>query len=118
MNYEDRVTKEYVENAIAGAGVKLVTGTYAGNNAATRFIDLGFTPKAVLVFTDSGLSATYLSSFPIVYGGLALPDHPSATGGAVVLALSTNGFTVYNNSAVDYVRSNRSGITYYYIAIC
>lgn len=36
MNFEDRVTKEYIENALAAAGggnCKIVTGTYVGNGA-------------------------------------------------------------------------------------
>ena len=52
MNYEDRVTKEYVEGALAGAGVRLLTGTYTGNGANSRTIDLG-QPFGLLFVTNA-----------------------------------------------------------------
>ena len=77
MNYEDRITKSYLEDALANAGLKIVTGTYVGDGAASRVIELGFTPRAVFVCRGDGQThcAEYFS--PTSYcGGLALPDNP------------------------------------------
>ena len=118
MNYEDRVTKEYIENALANAGVKIVTGTYTGNGAETRFIDLGFTPRAVVVYGRSGIQ---VGSTGYAFGGLAFPGHPSGLpngSGGIYPSVEavTGGFNVacYESQGIF---SNGNGNTYYYLAI-
>lgn len=96
----------------------IVTGTYTGNSSASQSVNLGFQPKAVLVMESSGLAASTSGSTPQVYGGLALWNKPvQNTTDKISLKLTTTGFTVYNYSDYDYIRINRSGRTYYYLAI-
>ena len=96
---------------------RIVTGTYTGDGADSRFIELGFTPKAVYVCENNG--RTYDSG--TIYGGLAVSGSPlvetygsqSCTG----LEITAGGFTAYRVS-INY----RSGATnldkkvYHYIA--
>ena len=116
MNYEDRVTKQYFENALAEK-CEVVFGSYVGNDAAERTFDLGFAPKAVLLLTSGGLTATAASSTPVTYGGLALPNQQAGPAGYPALTLTSTGFTVYNYDSFDYIRSNRRNLTYYYAAL-
>ena len=39
---------------IENYATKIITGTYTGNGATTRFIDLGVTPKAIFVINSNG----------------------------------------------------------------
>ena len=85
--------------------VEVIVGSYTGDGTQTRVIDLGFTPKAVLVELRNG--ARFSSG--ISYGGLALPDAPS--GGVQIV---TGGFQVYyyaNNT-----HTNNYGEVYRYLA--
>lgn len=96
----------------------IVTGTYTGNSSASQSVNLGFQPKAVLVVDCSSMMGFGNDSTPQVYGGLALWNQPVQTdAGKVALKLTSTGFTVYNYSDYDYIRINRSGRTYYYLAI-
>jgi len=115
MNYEDRVTKTYIENALANAGPKIVTGTYTGDGSATRSFSLGFTPKALYVCLESGgvgSSYTYC-------GGLALAGHPVfANQEFVLVEITSGGFTVHNkldNPYCYYINANTW--VYHYVAI-
>ena len=48
MNYEDRVTKEYVEGLL-GSGVKIACGGYTGDGALTKSITFPFEPMLVFI---------------------------------------------------------------------
>ena len=89
---------------------RLYTGTYAGNDAASRTISLGFTPLAVLLIEDGYEIAEG-------HGGLALPGLPlESRYGNEYLKIVDNGFWV----AYDYdhgCRSNTEGYTYFYLAV-
>ena len=124
MNYEDRVTKEYVENALAGAGPRIVVGSYVGSGAATRTISLGFTPRAVYVCRRDGLTVYPTSSGDECWGGFALTSLPSKTsnGNYTILEITATGFTVYHDGAVAGLGgkglfANQSGKAYSYLAI-
>ena len=121
MNYEDRVTKEYIESALAGAGVKLVAGTYEGDLTETRFIEIGFTPKLVYVCTAAGETVNG-GTIKSHWGGLALPNKPVVCPGNYSLVeVTTGGFIVHykdtagSTSGYNY-RSNYYG-EYHYFAI-
>ncbi|MFR3786328.1 MAG: hypothetical protein ACLTWR_03400 [Agathobaculum desmolans] len=95
-------------------------GTYTGDGAASRLINIGFTPKAVLVLC--GGYATYVNSGQTHwYGGLALTGKPvKASDGRSVLTIETGGFRVYTESTqvfADYVKSNTAQNAYHYIAV-
>ena len=77
-----------------------VTGTYTGDNAATRTINLGFKPKAVLVlYMGTIIMIESSSNTNSYYGGFALEDEPAQgysgqTQGTIVEIVS-NGFNVF-----------------------
>ena len=58
MNYEDRVTKEYVENAIANAGPRFQTGTYVGTGTYGKenpmSLHFDFEPMVVFLYNYAG----------------------------------------------------------------
>jgi hypothetical protein len=106
----------------------VVTGTYNGNGSSSRFISLGFTPKAVLLFTAHGGTIAYAGgTLSDVYGGLAITgggvvaDH-AGTSGSNVLNIAANGFNVYYAAFHGqpnriWVMSNVSGWRFSYVAI-
>lgn len=89
-----------------GGKAKIVAGTYSGDNQTSRIITLGFTPKAVMIWTSAGRQEYGNSA----YGGLALLDHP-CNG---LFSIVENGFQVYES---DYKHGNSSPYQYYYLAI-
>ena len=91
-----------------------VSGTYTGNGEASRLIDLGFTPSSVLVFRNTGTTASSGATQEI-YGGLATPGVAAvATGPATALSVETNGFNVYTSG---YAKTNASSYVYTYMAL-
>lgn len=88
----------------------IITGSYTGNDAASRTISLGFQPKAVLVERQDGIrygNATV--------AGLALNGYPcytSASDGGITI--TANGFTVNRK---NYTITNESGTVFYYLAL-
>ncbi len=93
-------------------------GTYTGNGEASQFINLGFTPKAVLVL-NGGYSTYNQSSQKHWYGGLAITGRAvTAPPNRTVLQIETNGFRAYSNDTefADYVLSNSKDSVYHYLA--
>lgn len=101
-----------------------VTGMYDGNNAQGRVIELGFTPKAVLLMDAEGNTHDDVDD---LHGGLALRNYNVISRNAsntytttwsnsyCVLGIVTGGFRV-NYYTSQEIRSNESGHRYYYIA--
>ena len=95
-------------------------GTYTGDGTAERFIDLGFTPKAVYSVPFGGR----VSDNTRWFGGFAMQNRPviNTNGNRTVLQIETNGFRVFNDG--DQMRPNSSNgdgyagtpLVYYYIA--
>ena len=56
---------------------RVVFGTYTGDGAASKHIELGFPPKALLLFCQNGRTS-YCVSYGMAYGGLALEGHSSS----------------------------------------
>lgn len=103
---------------------KIKAGTYTGDGTANRFIDVGFTPKAVLVTDCHGATYYYSGTRYIGQGGLAVTDGPanSYVGGVNTLEITTNGFivtsgTYYSGSLALPVSGNDANQRYNYIAI-
>lgn len=113
-----------IDTAIAGAGAKIATGIYVGNDESPRTIPLDFTPSAVLIIPGNKFTAN--ESGTIVYGGIALADAPlyipiDRTDNPCI-TIVPNGFQVYyaavsqwNGSFTAY--TNGLDIPYRYIAI-
>lgn len=92
-------------------------GVYTGDGQAEQLIQLNFTPKAVLVFQEFGITGTGSS----YQGGLAFPEHPAKiTSGGVILPIITieeQGFCVYNKTYGSIsVNTNMSNYPHYFIA--
>ena len=97
---------------------KIVFGSYTGDGAESRKITLSAgTPKAVLLFTNWGLTGASGST----YGGLATQSVPLKTYEQKTNAVRivTGGFEVYcANVDGDLAYSNYSGKKYIYAAFC
>ena len=69
MNYEDRVTKEYVEGLLAGAGVKFTTGTFTGDDTeGSRYHALPFEPRLLILAGYSNTSASPIACLSFTFG--------------------------------------------------
>lgn len=96
---------------------KIVFGTYTGDGSYQQEINVGFTPRAVLVFTRSGQSFYVSNSNGYFSGGLALQDHPVDFQKREIVEIIDNGFQVfyhYLNPGEAY--SNLNNMVYHYIA--
>lgn len=105
---DDFLRTEFNENfeAIDGHMARMAAGVYVGDGAASRDIDLGFHPQAVLMASGGQYLAISGSGS---YGGLALRDHPS--GGVTV---TETGFTVIQRYQGTYC--NQEGGSYHFWA--
>lgn len=91
---------------------EVIFGTYTGNGNTSRFINLGFTPVAVEVYTNNGKQAGATGGFNnYYYGGLALNGYPCKD----VIEVTENGFNVFYNSGKD-ILGNVQGMIYYFKA--
>ena len=114
-------------DAALAALPKLVTGSYTGDGAESRKIDLSFTPKAVYVRPSKG--GIYYGSGMTQQqnGGLATATAPvdlTAYNGTSnpVLTVTAGGFMVYYrelqvNSNTYTAASNANGTVMHYLAI-
>ena len=105
---------------------KVTYGTYLGNGAESRMIEIGFMPKLVYVCPTKGF--TYYSSglYHSYCGGLAMQDTPllaQAYDGteSPVLSVTETGFfvhyRVFNVNSDQYtVASNENGVEMRYFA--
>lgn len=106
-----------------------VFGTYTGNapedyeknTAYSQTINLGFTPKAVIVYRDGNSMRSSSSTYTSYSGGLALEGHPTdpdQRNGRHSVEIVTNGFKVlyYYSSTGGGLFTNSHGATYYFIA--
>ena len=123
MNYEDRVTKEYVEGLLAGmpkvyAGTYIGTGTY-GPGCPTS-ITFPFTPKLVLLWwmdcTAAGREDTSYATFlwnyttRMQFGGYA-SNNVSYSGNTMAVVGSGSA---YDSPQAQF---NENGYNYHYLAI-
>ena len=99
---------------MSNAKAELVIGTYVGDGAASRTINLGFQPKALLLENNMGERKTW--GFRNVSGGFAMPGQPlmnSARSKAVLSITGTSFQVLYEEE----VFLNTNGVTYIYIAV-
>lgn len=91
---------------------EIVVGTYAGDGSASRTINLGFQPRAVLVETSWGIrgGATQARAGMAVAGGPLAPQD-----GQPCLSMTSGGFRVVRGSTGE--QTNNEGYTYYYLAV-
>lgn len=90
--------------------LEVVKGSYEGNGMTTRTIELGFTPSAVLVIRNDGVTKDDTA----IVGGLAVTGSPVISSDDLyAVAIVDNGFMVARNAGVN---TNMSVTTYNYVA--
>ncbi len=115
---DDFLRTEFNENfgkldEALGKKTEVVIGVYIPDNTEERFIDLGFTPKAVLVVGSTGEMGYVTSGMTVVRGGLALPGHNLSD---TLLEITTNGFMARNWFAGSGMLYLNYGEVKYYLA--
>lgn len=101
-----------------------VSGSYNGDNNESKFIDLGFTPSAVIVMRSDGVTVKYeRDSLSTLYcGGIALKDKACAfwwgNTELPIITVENGGFKVYSKDpSYDYTKiETNSTSNFYYIA--
>ena len=89
-------------------------GTYTGDGAESQFINLGFTPKAVLAV----MHGTEFRDGYSRQGAFAVQGHKAGPYSYLALEIVTNGFRAYYNIDTSSYRMllNNDGAIYNYIA--
>ena len=100
---------------------EVYVGTYTGDGAESRTIPLTFTPKALLLFNQSGQVHDADKGISHVCGGLCMPDYPIICANEdttqYMVSIVSNGFQVgTNNYFPFYNETNVTNRVYYYIA--
>ena len=113
--------KTVADAAYTAENSPVAIGWYQGNDAVKRKIELGFTPKAVLVIRSDG-ATTFDGNGYSYCGGVALTGRNASTSYTdgvtewndryTVVAITQGGFYVNCDRPI---LSNYSGYTYYYI---
>ena len=97
--------------ALANSKEKILFGSYSGNGAKNRTIDLGVTIKWVLLVLQNGTMSSFSS-------GLAAPNYPVIIGGSSnYLQVSGTSILVYADSS-NGSSTNVQGYVYYYLVGC
>ena len=101
QNYTDRP-------ALAAFNEKcsIITGYYVGDGKNTRNVDLGVTPKAIIL-ADSGSIWTRDGNLT---GGIGFPELSTS------ITIIENGFRVYAYGGTNTYQTNTNNRTYQYIA--
>lgn len=110
----------------------VVSGTYTGNVSFAslqigvpsnpRKINLGFTPKFVIIVPSNGIISRDTNYGNIVYGGVAVTGGPLIYGEGSedvdLCSITSNGFNVRVFRPSNNINGscNTLGVTYYYIA--
>ena len=117
MNYEDRVTKEYVEGKLAECGnCKIYTGSYVGtgtygeNNPNT--LTFPFEPKFVWV----GVSPTGGGSGALLWHEGISVNYQYTYEEVINISQSGNTLSWYNTKKPEY-QYNKANSTYYYLIL-
>lgn len=79
-------------NANISARCRVVVGSYTGDGAATRTIDLGVSPKFVWVW-QSGSIYPFNNAYDAT-SAMAIPGQPAILAGLTVMEIVENGFSV------------------------
>jgi hypothetical protein len=104
------------EEVLANLGAsQVLSGTYSGNGSKTRFINLGVTPKAVLVLKWG----TVLNSSSYFRGGLAVTNSPAWSMYDMIrfnlVEIVEDGFKVFCDNDAKML-TNELNHTYNYVA--
>ena len=93
---------------------EILSGSYTGDDARSRDISLGVSPRAVLVVRQDGA----MQSDRYTYGGLALQGAPVTMRDGNLVEITSSGIRVARGDLIEgrfYADANQSGMSYYYI---
>ena len=116
---DDFIRTEFNENfeKLDGAA-RVVFGTYTGDGAATRHIELGFQPAGIILMREDGIMAPSATS---IYGGLAFQNRPAHSirwGNKDLFSVDESGFTVHYQLFEHLtITVNTLDYVYFYMAI-
>lgn len=104
--------------ALAATIPKIAVGSYTGDGAAERFLDLGFTPKAVYISTNYGVTFTNNVNYANYLGGLIFSGGPLEVSGTIYGQIMAGGVQLYHKKDSSHTYStNRENTKYYYFAV-
>ena len=89
---------------------QVYVGTYSGNQAASRVINLGFRPKAVIVMNEG----YFLYFNGGVSGAMAVDGTPAKINGETAVEIVSNGFWVGQQ---QHALTNGTNMKYFYVAL-
>ena len=98
-------------NASVAKKCEIYLGSYTGDGAESRNIELGFPPKAVYLCSQSGRAGEMYGS-GYIYGGLVMPGKPVVMENNIEKAVEVtgNGFRLTHDG---YRRVNLENLNYY-----
>ena len=101
--------------SVSDASPEIVFGTYTGNGNASQGINLGRTPKIVLVEPAGGQRVLNNT----IYGGLAAQGSPAKYSMRNVVYITDDGFRVITDTPTSgySINTNESGTKFHYLAI-
>lgn len=106
--------------SVGGGGLRLATGAYTGNNAATQAIaGVGFRPRAVFVFRRtvaggaSGFWPTLKTDTMTDAFAVRVPTGSQGTVPDVIVSLDADGFTVGDGTGAPGNLLNENGVKVY-----
>ena len=104
-------------NAYTSSHQAVIVGSYAGDEKSSRTLNIGFRPRAVLIFPLNGYLLERSPNTLIVYSGTALDGVNGGTNQTVSVTILDTGFRVYNvvGNMMDY-QLNKESFTYVYFA--
>ena len=121
MNYEDRVTKEYIEGLLSGKA-QCAVGSYVGDGKSgpsnPTTITFPFTPKLVLVFTDHNTSLTEnYQPFRIFFWGYTATTNYGSNVSTVTFSGNTMSVCYAGANNIGAYQMNGTGDVYTWLAI-
>ena len=101
----------------------VIFGTYTGDGANSKIINLGFTPVAVEIWSSDGKQGYYNDYAHYSYGGLMFTNNPITCGELIVAEIVDGGFKIYSHYEGGissdlryYVNANENNDVYYFKA--
>ena len=119
MNYEDRVTKEYLENAIAGAAPKFEFGSYIGTGESGQnhpnSLTFDFYPMFIIIMSRAAQGRDQSPCF-MMRGETV--GNSTETAASINLSWTDSGVSWYDVDSFSKPenQNNTEGVTYHYLA--
>ena len=115
MNYEDRVTKEYVEGLL-GAMPKIAAGSYVGTGEGGATITFPFVPKLLFLYCGISCGGVVVEdgSFNVIS---ASTSGGTPTGVRIRYTLTDNVFQMFPGQGMEHFGMNAKDYLYTWVII-